>query len=183
MVVVKLVESDDELAGILSLQARNLKRNLTKEEIEHEGFVTAEYNMEIMKRMHEVRASVIAKDGNEVVGYLIATTKAIKPHHGLLSEFFDQLDQIEYNGKSLKEVDYMLGGQVCVAKGYRGKGLFVEMHNFYRDAMKADFPYCITDIDFANVGSLRAHEKVGFKELKVVHYWGVTWKIVIWDWN
>lgn len=136
-----------------------------------------------MRRMHEVRPSVIAKDGNEVVGYLIATTKAIKPYHALLSEFFDQLDQIEYNGKALKDVDYMLGGQVCVAKGYRGKGLFVEMHNFYRDALKSDYPFCITDIDFANPGSMRAHEKVGFKELKVVTYWDVTWKIVIWDWN
>ena len=181
MVEIKLVETEEELNGILLLQSKNLKRNLTQEEMDREGFVTAEYNIDIMKKMHEVRRSVIAKDGDEVVGYLIATTKAIKPHHALLSEFFDQLDKIDYKGKSLKDVDYMLGGQICVAKGYRGQGLFVKMHLFYRDAHRAEYPFCITDIDFANIGSLRAHEKVGFEELKVVTYWNVTWKIVIWD--
>lgn len=183
MVVIKLVDSDDELAGIRHLQEINLKGNLPQEEIDSQGFVTAVYNMEILRLMHSIRPSVIAKEGNVVVGYVIAATKAIKPHHDFLAAFFDQLDLLEYNGQSLKDVDYALSGQLCVAKSHRGQGLSTLMYNYYRESMKAHYPYCITDIDVVNVGSIRAHEKVGFKELKVVEYWDVTWKIIIWDWN
>lgn len=183
MVVIKLVESDDELAGIRHLQEINLKRNLSQEEIDSQGFVTAEYSMDILRLMHSIRPSIIAKEGNEVVGYVIATTKAIIPHHEFLAAFFAELDRIEYRGKSLKDVDYALSGQLCVGKSHRGQGLSTQMYNFYRDSMKCDFPFVITDIDVKNVGSIRAHEKVGFKELKIVDYWNETWKIIIWDWT
>lgn len=183
MVTIKLVETDAELAGIRHLQEINLKRNVPKDEAETQGFVTAEYSIEILKLMHDIGPSVIAKDGDEVVGYVIVTTKAIKPHHDFLAAFFDELDQIDYKGQSLKEVNYALSGQLCVAKSHRGQGLSTKLYNFCRDSYRSKYPYCITDIDVVNVPSIKAHEKVGFCELRTVHYWEVTWKIIIWDWN
>ncbi|MEM7511053.1 MAG: GNAT family N-acetyltransferase [Bacteroidota bacterium] len=186
MLEVKLADSEQELEGILSLQQKNLPKNISQEELQQEGFVTLEHSMEILTKMNAEAASIIAKDGDEVIGYCLGMTKTFREVFPILIPMFDEIDAIQYGGGELASVNYIISGQVCIAKGYRGKGLLGKMYQHYQEVYREKFPYLITEISARNPRSVRAHEKVGFK---VVHSYQVTdpkpeeWIIVLWDWN
>src|ERR1017187_4246890 len=143
---IKLVTEFSELKGIKTLQDENLKRNLPDLEAEVQGFVTAEYSVEFLQALHEESPSVIAKDGGLVVGYALVTTKSIRHQHELLSDLFDSIDKIVYNNQSLKYANYVVVGQLCVAKNYRGRGLVQQMYKHFKISLSEKFDYCLTDI-------------------------------------
>ncbi len=80
MVTVSLAKTDRDLRGILDLQQQNQVRNLTAETQIREGFVTIQYTMEEMRRMHQAAPSIIAQADNRVVGYAIAAIPAVRNH-------------------------------------------------------------------------------------------------------
>ena len=63
MIRAALVQDERELRQILELQAGNLARNLSPDQVAAEGFVTVEHSLDALKRMHALAPSVIAKDG------------------------------------------------------------------------------------------------------------------------
>jgi hypothetical protein len=180
---IKLVTEFSELKGIKTLQDENLKRNLPDLEAEVQGFVTAEYSVEFLQALHEESPSVIAKDGGLVVGYALVTTKSIRHQHELLSDLFDSIDKIVYNNQSLKYANYVVVGQLCVAKNYRGRGLVQQMYKHFKISLSEKFDYCLTDIAENNPRSLKVHLKTGFQVVDTLHYGGIDWNIVLWDWN
>ena len=133
MIIIKRVTEFSELEGIKSLQEENLKKNLPADEAETEGFVTAEYTIEFLKTLHEAGPSIIAKDNDTVVGYALVADKSIRYQHELLSDLFNCIDQITYRGLLLKKVNYVVVGQLCVAKNYRGLGLVQQMYQHFAD--------------------------------------------------
>ena len=60
---------------------------------------------------------------------------------------------------------YILMGQVCVAKDYRGQGVFEGLYRKMQERMAPYFDLIVTEISERNARSLRAHEKVGFVEM------------------
>jgi ribosomal protein S18 acetylase RimI-like enzyme len=183
MVEVVRVSNEDELDGILALHQSNLITNLSSEEKSAEGFVTAEYDAALLRKMHALCPSVIAKDGDAVVGYILVASKEFYGCHNLLDELFDAIDKIQYNGTLLKDTKYVLCGQLCVAKGYRGQGIVQKMYDFYRQELQGEFSYCITDVASTNPRSLKAHVKSGFQVIDSTSYNGVTFDIILWDWT
>lgn len=127
MVTITSVSSIAELEGILSLQRANVKSRITEMEANSEGFVTAQYDLDLLNAMHKESPSIIAKDGDKVVGYALVTTKKTMPNHPLLNDLLIVLEKIEYKGIYLQQVNYVVVGQLCVAKGYRGMGLVQKM--------------------------------------------------------
>lgn len=174
-----------DLQGILTLQQQNLSCNLPPHVQREQGFVTLQYTLDQMQKMHALGPSVIAKDGEHVVGYAITATPGVRPFIPELETLFEMLDTIQYKGKPLSEHAYYVVGQVCVADGYRGLGLFDRMYQHHRDVYSHQFQLFITDISVRNTRSLRAHERVGFQ---VVHQFhepdaGEEWVLVVWDWG
>lgn len=185
MIQLTRVTTDDDIRGILALQQANLKRNLTLEEIDSQGFVTLEHSFEVMKAMNEAEPSIIAKDGNKVIGYAIVMLPEFRNSVGKLDGLFKNLSTINYDGKLIAEYNYVVVGQVCVGLGYRGIGLFKEMYDFYRSELQGKFDCCITDISAKNVRSRKAHVKVGFEVVESFfdEHAGETWEIILWDWR
>ncbi len=183
MVQVTRASSEADLIGIQALQTANLKRIIGEAEAAKEGFVTAEYSLELLKAMHALGASIIAKDGDTVVGYALVTTKEIYGQHELLDDLFNVLNKLNFEGKQLKESPYVLVGQLCVGKGYRGIGLVQQMYNYFKECYHTQFDYLITDVADNNPRSLKAHIKSGFQVIHSIDYGGVRWDIVLWDWN
>ncbi len=183
MIWIKLVSEFSELEGIKTLQEVNLKKNLSATEAEADGFVTAEYSIEFLQTLHEKSPSVIAKDGNRVVGYALVAVKSIRDQHALLADLFNSIDEIVYKGHLLKNSDYVVVGQLCVAKEYRGLGLVQLMYQLFKTSFSDTFDYCLTDIAYNNPRSLKAHLKNGFVVADILHYGGISWDIVLWDWN
>jgi ribosomal protein S18 acetylase RimI-like enzyme len=183
MVQISKAASEADLIGIQVLQKANLKKIISELEATNEGFVTAEYSLELLKAMHKYRASVIAKDGDRVVGYALVTTKDIYGQHDLIDDLLNVLDKINFASKPLKETQYVLVGQLCVGKGYRGIGLVQKMYNYFKESYATEYEYLITDVADNNPRSLKAHIKSGFQIIHSINYDGVRWDIVLWDWN
>jgi ribosomal protein S18 acetylase RimI-like enzyme len=182
-VEVTRVSGPSEIIGIRDLQVLNLRQNITAEEAIEQGFLTAAYTIDYLQEMNSVSPSIIAKDGNKVVGYALVATKDSRKGHDLIEGLFDAIDECEYNGKTLKDVNYVVVGQLCVAKEYRGQGLVQKLYGHFRDCLSNEFTYLITDVAQANVRSLKAHKKRGFKVINELMYGGFGWDIVLWNWN
>jgi ribosomal protein S18 acetylase RimI-like enzyme len=183
MVEITRVSSVSEIIGIRDLQALNLKQNITAEESIEQGFLTAAFTIEYLQQMNSASPAIIAKDGDKLVGYALVATKEIRKGHDLLEGLFDAIDECEYNGKLLREVNYVVVGQLCVAKEYRGQDLVQKLYGHFRDCLSNEFSYLVTDVAKANARSLKAHKKRGFQVINELMYGGFGWDIVLWNWN
>lgn len=183
--IVTTVQSDADVRGILSLQQKNLKKNLSSDEIASQGFVTVEHEYSVLKAMNDAQASVIAKDGEEVVAYCLAMLPEFRNDVKELKVLFDEIDQINYQNKLLKDYKYVVMGQVCVGKGFRSIGLFDKMYQKLKEELADRFELCVTDISMNNPRSLKAHGRVGFIPIKdfADQQLNETWRIVLWDWQ
>lgn len=177
-------QTDQDLLQILDLQKRNLAQSLTPEEIDQEGFVTVHHSFEGLKKMNGYEQSVIAKEGGMVVAYLLAMTQQSKYDIPILAPMFEVFNQVLYQGKKISEFNYLVVGQVCVAKEFRGKGVLDECYREYKRRFGKKYDFAITEIAQKNGRSMKAHERIGFK---IIHQYresnGVDWNIVVWDWN
>src|SRR5262245_13563775 len=124
MVEYRTVQHPTDLLGILELQQANLEESLSPDEIRDEGFVTVHHSLTDLERMHSIAPSVIAIDEGKVVGYVLAMTLEAESHIPILKPMFQLFRNIQYHGRPLTETSFILIGQVCVAKSYRGQGLF-----------------------------------------------------------
>lgn len=181
--IIKRADTLAEITGLKKLQTLNLKSNLTTAEIEKEGFVTAEYSISFLEEMNAIESAIIAKDGDEVVAYALVATKALIGKNDLLDDLFNNINSITYQGKLMAETNYVLVGQLCVHKNYRGIGLVQQLYQFFKESLHKEYLYCLTDVDENNPRSIKAHLKSGFTILNTFHYSNSNWHIVIWDWN
>jgi len=184
MISFKRVSSRDELQQIKALQEANHLSQLsfTPQGLS-EGFVTARYSLDFLEEMHRAEPSVIAVEQDRVIGYTLATTREPGMQNPLLAALFEQIDMLTYRGTPLSDIDYLVVGQLCVASGFRGRGLAPDLYNHYRQALHEKYPCCLTDIDLRNQPSLKAHLKAGFKEISRFSYGQADWSIVLWDWR
>lgn len=182
-VTIDLVRTTEELYGIRDLQALNLRKNIDDATAAADGFLTAEYTIAYLQQMHDASPSIIAKDGNKIVGYALVATKSVRNGHDLMADLFNVIDTKHYKGKSLKKINYVVVGQLCVAKEKRGQGLVKRMYDFFRDCYASTYEYLITDVAQANTRSLNAHKKSGFIVIDTLEYGGIGWDIVLWDWR
>ncbi|MBL7783426.1 MAG: GNAT family N-acetyltransferase [Saprospiraceae bacterium] len=162
MVEITQAKNDADLQGILALQRKNLAVNLSPEEVADQGFVTVVHHLDILRRMNEAGAHTIAKDGDQVVGYALTMLPSFRTEIPVLMSMFDRLDEMEWNGKSLQDTAYFVMGQVCVAKEYRGQGVFDRLYQGLKDFNSDRFELVVTEISRRNTRSLRAHERFGF---------------------
>jgi hypothetical protein len=183
--IVTTVGGDDDVRGILALQQKNLKKNLSPEQIQSQGFVTVEHQYSVLKAMNDAQASVIIKDGETVVGYCLAMLPQFRNDVPELTSLFDSIDEIDYEGLKLKDVAYVVMGQVCVGEGYRSMGFFDGMYQKLREELSAKFEMCVTDISTNNTRSLKAHARVGFLPVKDFEDKNLNeiWRVVVWGWK
>ena len=183
MAIIKMVQTEEELKGLKALQNANLRRLIGEEEAMKEGFVTSEYGFELLQKMHQEHPSIIAKEGDDVVGYVIVTNKSVYGEHEEIDHLFDTVDAMKFNGQLLKNATYILVGQLCVGKSHRGQGLVQTMYTYYKENFSDKYQYLVTDISQANLRSIKAHKKSGFETIGVIEQVGTGWDIVLWDWN
>ncbi|WP_337043388.1 GNAT family N-acetyltransferase [Emticicia sp. 17c] len=183
--IITTVKTDDEVRGILALQQKNLKKNLSPAQIESQGFVTVEHEYDVLKAMNKAQPSVIAKHGEQVVGYCLAMLPKFRNDVPEIRSLFDTIDLIEFENKPLKTFNYVVMGQVCVGEGYRSIGLFDKMYELLRQELSGQYDMCITDISSRNLRSQKAHARIGFRLIKDFHDTELNeiWRVVLWDWR
>lgn len=184
MVTISTAHLREDLSSILKLQAENLLTALTDEEKEKEGFLTVVHTLEDLTRLNDFEKHVVAKAAGNIVAYVLAMTKASREDIPALIPMFDILDQVGYNGKPIASYDYIVVGQVCIDKKFRGRGLFDRNYAFYKETYQGKYELAVTEIAVQNTRSLKAHQRVGFREIcRHTASNGVEWAVVVWDWN
>jgi hypothetical protein len=185
MITITTVQSAADVQGILTLQQANLRQNLSLDVQTDQGFVTVNHDPDVLTRMNQAAPSVIAKDGDTVVGYCLTMLPEFANDIPELLHLFESINKIIYQGKPLREQAYYVMGQVCVGAGYRGQRVFDRMYQHQQDVYGSQYNLLVTDISEKNTRSQRAHERVGFKPLETFYNTKLneTWIIVLWDWQ
>jgi len=176
-IVYKRAESIHELQGILDLQKKNSPNNISESEKTIEGFVTVQHDMEVLKKMNDKSAHIIAKYDDKVIGYALVMLKDFKDDISVLRPMFSEIDKIK------NQASYVTMGQVCVAKEIRKQGVFSGLYHCMKFHLKDEFSMVITAVDRTNTRSISAHFAVGFKHLKTYHSLGQDWELIYWDWT
>lgn len=182
-IVFTTIQSAEDIEAVLALQQLNLNQNISADTAQSQGFVTVVHNFDLLSRMNQAEAQIIAKDGDKVIGYALVMPTSFRKEIPVLMAMFDMLDQLTYQGKLIKDYAYYAMGQICVAEGYRGKGIFDGLYALHKKQLSSQYELCVTEIAKRNTRSLAAHTRVGFE---VVHeYFDTThpelWEVVVWD--
>lgn len=179
IVEYKVANSDDDLRQILKLQKDNLKENVTSAEAEQQGFVTCHHNFNLLKQMNHPYPHVIAKQAGKLAGYALVMLPAFSGQIPEITSLFKQINQLQWKGQTLQKSKYFVMGQVCVAKNFRGKSVFTGLYQHMFKIMQPHFDFIITDIAISNTRSIRAHEKVGFVNIKNYSDELEDWSVVL----
>lgn len=174
----------EHLQQIMALQKVNLPENISKRELLEQGFVTVDHDMETLQDMNTPYCHSAAWAGEDLAGYALVMETRFRDRIPILIPMFELLDDIPWQGQPLKNWRYFVMGQVCVAKAYRGKGVFQGLYYDMRDRLSKHFDLVVTEISTRNPRSIRAHEKVGFQN---IHEYtdpdGEHWVVVGWGWR
>lgn len=170
--------TDEDLEAILGLQAQNVTEVLSSQEQQDEGFVTVHHDFDILKQMNTACAHCIAKHNGEVVGYVLCMLQDFKNSIPVLIPTFREMDDV-LEEKGLSSLEYIVMGQVCIAKNYRGQGVFRGLYKFMSEVVKNEFDAIITEVDIRNTRSSQAHFAIGFELLKTYGHDGQIWELII----
>lgn len=92
-----------DLEGILTLQLANHLSILSPEEKATQGFITVRHTLEQLLALLAIEPQLLAKEGNEVQGYVLAMTLSSRALVPLLIPLFEQFDQLQVRGKTVSE--------------------------------------------------------------------------------
>jgi L-amino acid N-acyltransferase YncA len=183
MAIICAANTQSDLEAILLLQRKNLAQNVSEEEKFDQGFVMVSHQLSDLQNFSKYAPQLILKEEEKVVGYLLAMSKSLRETVPMLKPMFEQIDQITYSGKEIRDSNYLIVGQVCVGKEFRGLGLIDEMFAEYRKIFKEEYDFAITEIVTTNSRSIRAHLRVGFEIIHTFQDEFQEWNIVLWDWT
>ncbi len=184
MITYQMTSSREDLQQILALQKKNLPDAIAADEKRDQGFVTVRHDLTLLEAMHERYPHVIAKSQNQVIGYALVMLKSFRERIPILIPMFEEIDRLSYAGKGLAEAAYVVMGQICIDKAFRGQGVFAGLYEYMKKQCQEKFDFVITEVAISNTRSLRAHSKVGFTLLKeYTASDGETWHIIVWDWS
>jgi len=174
---------ESDLEEIPLLQRKNLAQNVSEEEKLDQGFVMVSHQLSDLQNFSKYAPQLILKTDKKVVGYLLAMSKSLRETVPMLKPMFEQIDKITYSGTEVRDSNYLIVGQVCIGKGFRGLGLIDKMFTEYRRLFEKEFDYAITEIVTTNSRSIRAHLRVGFQIIHTFQDEFQEWHIVLWDWR
>lgn len=164
--------TEKELKDILELQRQNLPEQLSEELKQREGFLTVKHSFELLKKMNDVCPHIVAKDGDRVIGYALCMHPDFKNEIPVLFSMFKEIET-QYGNES-----FLVMGQICIDKDYRGKGVFRGLYNSMKEAVGTEYNLIVTEVDGRNTRSLEAHIAVGFKVIKNYISGGREWNLI-----
>lgn len=177
-IVFTKTSCNDELKEILVLQQENLLRADKINEQLKEGFVTVQHSLTDLQDMHNSAPHCIIKSGNKVIGYALVMLPTYKDKIEILKPFFNEIEILVPPTQQ-----HLVMGQICIAAGYRGQGLFKKLYRFFKQEHEKEFNCVFTEVASTNIRSLQAHLSIGFKIQKTYEQEKITWHILIWDWT
>jgi len=145
----------DDIPGILALQELNL--------IERGGGLSVRQTADWFGDAIGEKSLVVGRRDGRVVGYVVGTSAAAKTHVTIIQTMLRTFPP---------PPDCYLYGPVCVAEAERGNGLAASLFEELQTQMNGR--PLMTFVRADNLPSLRAHAKMGMRELGTFDCEGVT---------
>jgi len=141
-VYVDMSTTTEDLRQILELQRQNLPHNISPEEAREQGFVTIEHDLETLQALSRPYGHTVARrrklkpdadsdgdgdnncGGDIVVGYALTMLPEHRDLVPFLQPILEEIETVTFDGKLVRDLNYCIMGQVCVAKNFRGRGIF-----------------------------------------------------------
>jgi len=178
------VSSANEVRQVFDLQAANLQSALTPDTMASQGFVTVRHDLDVLERINETAPGIIAKDDDRVVGYALVMLRDFASDVPILEPLFHVLDELSWRGVLLRDQPrWFVMGQICVAEGYRGRGIFDGLYRAMVEEYRDRYDFTVTEVAARNTRSLRAHARAGFHVLHVYKdaTTGEEWHVIAFD--
>lgn len=180
------VTRPQQVEQILALQAQNHRDEVDAATAASDGFTSVRHDPAVLQAMNEDHPSVIASAGEQLAGYALMMPQAFRDRVPILRPMFELLDRLQWRGEALAgNPRWFVMGQVCVAREFRGSGVFDGLYQQLRTTYAPQFDFVVTEIAQRNPRSLRAHRRIGFDTLHVYpdEVSGEVWEVVVWDWR
>lgn len=175
-----------EVERILALQAENHRDSVDAATAASDGFTSVRHDPAVLQAMNLAHPSAVAWSGGQLAGYCLMMAQAFRDRVPILQPMFALLDSLSWRGEPLAgNPRWFVMGQVCVAKDFRGMGVFDGIYHQLRKTYAGAYDFTVTEISQRNPRSLRAHRRVGFETLHVYQdpLSGEPWEVVVWDWR
>jgi hypothetical protein len=156
--MITRIATESDIEGILRLQTLNLVTHLPPEQ-HAGGFVTTPFTVEQIQELLAQTGAFVAEKEGEIVGYLFAGTWAFYARWPIFPLMVSRFAQISFRGKQLTTSNTFQYGPICIERGLRGSGLFVQLFETMRSSFAPQYPIGYTFINKANQRSLAAHTR------------------------
>jgi hypothetical protein len=181
-----LVRGPRDVDHILALQAENHRDVVDAATARSDGFTSVRHDPAVLHAMNRAYPSAIAVSGDVLAGYALMMAQQFRADVPILQPMFALFDRLEWRGAPLAgNPRWFVMGQVCIARAFRGQGVFDGVYHQLRDAYAPQFDFVLTEISQRNARSMRAHRRVGFETLHVYRDEAADehWEVVAWDWR
>jgi len=179
-----LTDSISDFEQIIELNKLNNLTMVSKELWAKEGFLSLEFDTNQLNLIRGKYKHVVAKVNNEVVGYALVMLKEKKDILPFFDPMFETVKTAIENGH-LDESQYFVMAQICVAKKYRGQGVFRSLYDELAAQMKDNFSQVVIEVSPKNTRSMIAHAHIGFKDIMPHESTEVIldWNVLLWEMN
>lgn len=161
--VFRRAETDGDFQKIFELHNKNIVSSLSHEDLK-DGFLSGEFTLDKLRAMNDSICIMACFSGDDLCGYHIASTPEFNQASPMLMQMMQQFDKIIYKGKPLAEYKCFIAGPSCIAKEYRGLGIYPQLISSLFDFLKDTQNPSRLRISFAselNPRSLNAQKKIG----------------------
>jgi hypothetical protein len=180
------VRHPGEVEQILALQEANHRDHVDAATAAREGFTSVRHDPAVLHAMNRTHPSAIALSDGTLAGYCLMMAQDYRDAVPILQPMFALLDRLQWRGQALAgNPRWFVMGQVCVARDFRGMGVFDGTYHQLRTAYAPQFDFVVTEISQRNARSLRAHRRVGFETMHAYTDPAADerWEVVVWDWR
>ncbi len=131
-----------------------------KEEDKKDGFVTTAFTKEELTQLIEQEQGLfIAKEGDEVVAYVMAASWQFWSKWAMFRYMIDNLPNLVYKGEKLSVENSYQYGPICIDKKVRGTEVLKEIFNFSLEHMAKRYAILVTFVNQINPRSFQAHTR------------------------
>lgn len=152
------IATEQDIEGILQLQAQNLYPNLSAEELA-DGFVMTPFTADLIHVLLTRSGVFVAESDGKIVGYLLANTWDFFSQWEIFRLMIQRLPELKFQGKNIEVERSFQYGPICIDRSYRGSVMFPQLFAKMRSSFAPDFPIGVTFINQLNQRSLIAHTR------------------------
>ena len=153
------VATVEEIEATLRLHAKYQVDTIAEED-KKDGFVTTPFTKEELQALIEQEQGLfIAKEGEEVVAYVMAASWQFWSKWAMFRHMIEDLQNLAYKGEKLSVENSYQYGPICIDKRYRGTEVLPNIFHFARKQMAKRYPILITFVNQINPRSFQAHTR------------------------